>query len=467
MRYIVCFFLLIHALSAESSTTDIQTTFKYCTHSGKIDLNPFRKIEDPYDLSYLLLLTKSYISEDSSEKGILGKWTFSMNGKVLRAKINEGIVWQDGAKLGAQDAAIGIALGFEFREIGKKVRVRGIEKFKIDKLNIGDVEGISIISPDEFELKFESEIDNLTGVIREAISTNSRHNRVWPIRIFSKYESFDLIGKHQVHVFNGVYAVFYEKYRVELLAKNNCDDADFYPVALPKNYSSNDFSHKSSLNPQSLVGFLKKRSKNITNANQRKSVSRLLRFAVADFSKKHPDQIVSVNSHFEKGEPGYMPDQRWEQSPPDGNGLPKSLSIGTYLPKTHPVVTAITEMAEKQKVAIYWEQANSTTADLLLVSSRVSGGRQIWLQDSDSFKMYGAFLENQPLTKKALERIKISSSATLPTKVEDLKQFESAAILEYSVVPVGRINLNFFTKKSLPIEVVTTDFDELKFSRRK
>lgn len=122
------------------------------------------------------------------------------------------------------------------RILGGKVLVKGAPGLAGKTWATEKVEGMRILGPYTFELLFEREIKNLAGVEREALSTNSRLNRVWPVRLTPTHSTadkakdlpeFDLVSKFPVRKINNTYVLNGHGYNVTLVTRKDCSGSDF------------------------------------------------------------------------------------------------------------------------------------------------------------------------------------------------------------------------------------------------
>jgi hypothetical protein len=460
-------FITLFILTITTSASPRAETLTYCSYANAVNFNPFRKIRDVYELTYLMLMTRSYISKDKSEFGILEKFTFLNNGKLLKAKVSSRAKWQDNTPISSLEAALGIALGFKFRKIGKKINVAGIEKFNFEKNNFSEIKGIKIINNNEFELTFESKIEHLTDSIKEAISTNSRHNRVWPSRIIQGKligpDRFDLIGKYSISKKLNNYLISALGSRVILQNKKQCNNSTFYPVALPVTSKTDNYSISAGSSPQTTIAFLNSKKRKILNdTNFRNSISSFLRSAFQNPSK----------GHILKNEFGFQYRIDWSNSE-NIKKLPfKGLSIATgNFPKGHQIFREINQYAKEKNVIIKWQNIstdkNILNADILILSARVENGRQKWIRDGLSHEIVRSYLSKFTKTYSELEKISRNRTISLSQESKLLKNFEQSSLDERSIIPLTRIFPKFYSRTFTKITLEVTPFGELKIARRK
>jgi len=300
--------IVIFPFIAHSKIESIIKPLRYCIPVDKIDLNPFRKIIDGKDLAYLMLL-KSYISEDPDEPGILEKFEFSPNGNTFTGQLNKNLTWSDNSPVTATEAAMGIARGLYFRSLGARVKVKGTAKILETNWLKNKYSGIEILNDKTFRLHFESTIDNLNGTLREAISTNSRHNRLWPIKLDESQNLAEpnVLGKFPMDWVSGQARLKVENTEVILVNGNDCHKASFsaYPEAL--NALLADYQTHKSINPQSI--YLTTNTARL-KLNQRRALANWLRYIFQNLP-----EIKGINvtpSFFLVGESGYI-HQIWKE----------------------------------------------------------------------------------------------------------------------------------------------------------
>ena len=279
--------------------------YSYCVPVQTINFNPFHEIADGKELAYQLLL-RPYLSNDPKNPGILDASEFSPDGKVFSAHISPTALWPDGSKLTPSEAALGIAKGFLFRPIGKKVKVRGAQ----DLARKNTCVGIKILGSSNFELRFSSNIENLTGTVREALSSGSRHNRVWPVRFPGKNKTeheFEVIGKFPIfHAASSIPEIHYGEDIILFANRDNCLNADYslYPEAL--NSGLNLYSQRRSKSAQSISAIIN------TSRNDLKRRMLIASWIRNSFSVSTlPPGIESTPSFFLRGEPGFDESTNW------------------------------------------------------------------------------------------------------------------------------------------------------------
>ena len=323
-----------------------------------VQFSTFRPFTNGNEIYYLLLLPKSFISENPNEKGILSKWNLSKNGSVFHAIVSSSAKWQDGTTLSAKDAALSIAKGFTYRPVGKKIKIINSETLDAADWKTRNHPGIKIISDNEFKIYFESKIENLKGTIIEALQTNSRHNRVWPTRI-SKLSGeiypeakFDLISKYPIKKLKNEYVLNIHGHNIRLT--KNCNKTDFYPTHLPINKKRDKFSMSFSNHPQSLVGLMNK-FKN-AELSQRLFITNFMRNCFDSFTS----EIIVTDAHFTKKEAGFGSNISWPKKFPKRDkkySTPLSklnIGIGINIPKNHIIRKQLRHCSSINRIKLNW-----------------------------------------------------------------------------------------------------------------
>jgi hypothetical protein len=460
-------FLFCERVEAQASDSPIaKKDLKYCV-GMEVNLDPFRAMIDPQELYYELLLTRSYISKNKDEPGLLESWYFSPNGKKFRAKISKKSKWNDGTQLSARDAALAIAKGLTFRPLGKKIRVVGTEHINDSDWKLRKYEGIKIISDDVFELSFQSEIENLTGVLKEALSSNSRHNRLWPVKIDiyeEKRRNHDVISKFPLkYDENGQVNIKAFGHTVKLVSEEKCKGADFFPSSRNFNESSELFSTRSSHFPQVVLAFVN--TSKISNLSERRMVGSLIRDAVSKALSAPLER-----AHFREKEPGYIPKINWSDiDNVDVSSLKKIVvTSSSSMGQMHPFRSKIKRFFDSRKIKMTWVDTNvddpaPPETDVIIWFSRLETDRQIWTQDILSYPTVSNFLKKSSSAFSALELIRQKSAATIPVDNVTLQSLELSSHDELSIIPISRLSKKVKSRKGLPIELAFTQQDEFTF----
>ncbi len=454
---------------ADAGTTARHSSPKlvYCVPSEDINLNPFEELGEPTRLLYLLLLTRSYISTDPAELGILSKWQFSSDGLLLSAKVSPDVKWADGTAITNKDAAYSLARAIRFRPVGQKVWVKGTESISQPGWEGRSYSGITLIGADEFQIQFESKVANTAGVLREVLSTNARHNRIWAARIgnIESGHQVEIATKFPYDTRSGELTLAALTSKVRLVPAAKSDECDFRAYSVPKNLS-NDYSRSESHGQQALLGVINPQGR-LANRDLRMQVALWLRKA---FAANASQGFQIFKSHFGRLEAGHIEATNWglaEKAPP----ITKlNVVKGTNYPPSSPIQQTLEGLLNRAHIpgiiSGYVDGAKPLEDELRIAGSRIEGDRQIWVQDWTNDDFFRDILEKYPRTSLALKEIVRKSSATIPTDQLTLTALEQAAFDEASVIPVARYRVNVFSRLSAPIFLVFTDKDELTFKER-
>lgn len=434
-----------------------KNTFRYCIPVEKVDLSPFRDIRDGKDTAYLMLL-KSYISEDPSNPGILDKYEFSPTGDSFTGRINTNLKWSDGSPLTVEEAAFGIAKALYFRPLGERVKVKGTSKINSSGWRNHKYSGIKILDERTFTLEFDSKIENLKGALREAISTNARHNRVWPVKLGDSYNPDKplVLGKFPFDWDGSKARMKIGSYSVILEDKNSCEKSDIslYPESLKANL--NDYSFARSPAPQSILMQVNTEKLSL---QQRTELSAWVRKAFT--GQPEGSGIISVPSFFITGEAGNKSGFDWGIGQNTNALKGQKIVIGYSIPVFKDLLE---EAAKKSHLDIsVMPLSTQTVFDAKVQSSAIQEGRHIIFQDLVVTKDEETFLKNAPKTKKSLKDIAIKSASTIPPDNIMLQNLEKNSYEEKSVVPIGRRFLIAYYKKNLPVVPAWTAAGELYF----
>lgn len=431
---------------------------QYCIPVEKINFNPFRNIEDGKELAYLVFL-RSYISTDSSEKGILSQYEFSPDGKIFTGKISEDLKWADGTPVTSIEAAFGIAKALEFRMLGGRVKVIGTEQINSPGWLKRKYEGIEIIDNRSFKLKLRSDIENLTGVLREALSTNSRHNRFWPIKLKDEDASLnpEVLARFPSFKEDGKFGLDINHKKVIFTDLKNCKNPKFsiYPEVFR---STGKLLSKKSPFPSAIT--LQINTERIS-LKLRKDFAGWIRSIFLDVSGE--TGIERVKSFFLIGEPGFDKNINWSSNF-DLEILKRKKIVIAY---GIPVFKKIIEAAAKKNqlnielISIPFERKD---VDAQIMSSAMIEARHVMLQDILKWPHVENFFGKSSETRARLEKIAELSASTVPPDLHTLNDFEKVAMQEFSFIPVARRYPIAWSEAKISICLDWTKKGELTFS---
>lgn len=452
--------------------------FKLCLLTDSVDFNPFRKIKDGNEFKYLLLSTVSYLSNRPEEQSLIEAFTFEPDGLKVTMRVSADAKWQDGSPLTPLEAALGIAKALYFRPLGEKVKVKGTEKINDEGWEQRSYSGVSIIDERTFQLSFETSIDNLPGVLVEALSLDSRGNRMWPARITSLKDSssFDLVSKFPVKkTQEGQFVLSAHGYNVALVPRGKCSDADFASISTTDAYKKiADYDLDYSKNKSVFYLVINSSSDGKAKSKEDRGVlAAWFRSALKTKEILDKPGLDFVDSHFLNEEPGAVAGIKWSSTVVEkvGKKFPSiTVMIENLSLATSQEGKAIEAQAVRDGIEVKWvaasDKANAPTVFLGL--GRQKPQRPLWIQNAFS-KTNGnveRFLDGTPETRKAVNAIKEKSAATLPLKPELLASFEKSVFAESSVVPLFRVSQVELSRKGLPIALTNTESGEFTFSKR-
>ncbi len=455
----------------ETHMTD-KKVFQICSEVDEITFNPFERPKNWIHLVYWSLVLKPYINDEEPSESILHKYHFSPDGKTFEAEVSPKAKWQDGTPVSALEAAIGIAKGFMYRDISASVKVVGTEEINAPNFETKKYSGIKILSPNRFELTFESKVENVRGVIKEALLQGSMGNKVWPVRL-NNGNQFDVVSRYPIKFENGRYILNVFDYKVELTTTDNCANNDFYfydRMMEGANAKKEDFIVNKSPMPQTMVAIFNSQSKIFKNRDDRLKIASLLRYINSSQDK---DKYISVPGHFVKGEPGFDEKYSWPdkfENFPDG--IEKlTIALPNKFPKKTFDMEKLEEIAEKANVQIKWvtlydKEEEYAGADIQYFFDRVQKGRQVWIQNMEKEPAVLDYLSHFPETLSALLEVTKTSTSIVPLNEKALKEFAKASFEEVSIVPVIRYNLFLYSKRHLPIQLKFTEDREFIFVKK-
>lgn len=453
---------------------------KFCTGVNKLDFYPFTEIDNWKNLGYWLLVLKPYIDKDKNGDGILDSYIFCQQTNSLEATVCLKATWQDGTPISSFEAAMGIAKGLAHRKNSTALQVKGTEEITKLGWEKKAYSGIEIISPIKFKLHFTGTIENMAGVLEDILSFTTLRNIIWPVRLNSfanpNYDPsyFDIVSKYPIKFQNGKYYLNVLGNTVELATLTSKANYDFYFNTADFNLlkspaeSEKDFILNKRQNMNTVVALFNSLSKNFRDLQTRSKISAILRNIAIRLSTQENLQIT--DGHFDISEPGYTSEICWSSKneifPSEINEIKILLP---FLSAKNKILQTFELEAEKNGIKVTWLDSsvlgeNTTDFDLQIVVARIQNNRQIWLQNIANSNNFLQCLEKFPATAKALIKINLTSASTIPIKAELLAQFEAAAFLEASFVPLFRYHLYTYSRKDLPIVLNISEFKEFYFS---
>lgn len=426
-------------LTGSASAMESPSALRYCVPVSKFDFNPLRKLEDGKELAYLSLALRSYISTVPGQAGLLEAYSFTPDGTVFTAKVNPEAKWIDGSQLTPQEAANGISAAIPYRPIGEKVSVTGVK----------------IVSESTFQLTLRSDSKNVTGLIRDALTSGSMHNRMWPVKGGSS--GLQVIGKWPLDLSTASPTMQIDGSLVQMVGGKKCVDFDFtlYPefnspkiAAFTVSNAPVERAVVAQLNTQSL------------SESERKEFSRWLRRAFNGLPAVYG--VVPTAGFFKKGEAGFSPEIQWGTAKLSSTLSKRTFRIATGIPVYEEILRL---QAEKDEVRLEFTEfpPKSTQFDAHLMGSIVQQGRLIFLQDILSWDQGEELMRKAPRTLEVIRAIRAKSATTLPPDDPVLQRFEQTAISEAAVVPIARRHTTALTRKGLPLQLVIDASGEVNF----
>lgn len=437
------------ALTAGGAEPRADAGTRYCVPVVAFDFNPFREINDGKELAYLVFM-RSFISTVLEEPGILSQYEFSPDGRRFLGRVSESSRWADGSPLTAREAARTIAEGLRHRPIGRRVRVIGER----------------VIDARTFELRLESKMENVTGALREALSTNSRQNRLWaahfrfpktgPVAATNPVEA---LGRFPFGYKNGRPGFTVGTHFVGLAAQGECAAAD-YGIFRGALSSGVEYEAVRSSRPQAVT--FEPSTKRLS-LEKRKAVAAWLRGAFRSAPASLGLELVP--GFFLPGEPGHDPAVSWPADEASSWQGEETLTLGIENPVFRTVLAEAAARQGKKIVFVDFPLGN-IDVDGQLLSSAIHDGRQIILQDLLTWSFVEEMMSGAPRTRASLRLIAARSASTIPPDAVILKEFEAAARDEYALVPVARRNILAYTKLGAPLRLEWLPAGEPVFRER-
>lgn len=424
---------------------------RYCVPVDAFDFNPFRPINDGKELAYLIFL-RSFISTVPDEPGILSQYEFSPDGRRFQGRVHESARWDDGAPLTSKEAARSIARGLRHRPIGRRVRVTGER----------------ILDERNFELQIESSMENVTGALREALSTNSRQNRLWAARFKASASAgkmeiavpVEVLGRHPFRYKGGKPGFAVGAHFVRLTARAECASSDYgmYQESLSSDMAGYEMARSG--RPQAVTFEPNTRKMSLA---KRKAVAAWIRAAFR--AAPGSSGLETVPGFFLLGEPGFEGGAGWPVDERAAWVEEEPLILGVE----NPVFRAVLDDAarrQKRKVLLIDFPLQDADVDGQVLSSAIHDGRQIILQDFLKWRFVEEFMAEAPRTRASLRLIAARSASTIPPDAAILRDFEKAARAEHALVPVARRFPQAFTKRSAPLRLEWRASGEPLFSAK-
>ena len=442
--------ILAFAIDAQAGVAKPEWDATYCIPIPKVDFNPYREIKDGKDLSYLLLL-KSFISTDPSEPGILDAYEFSPDGKQLTGRMAAGLTWGDGSAVTPGDLARSIVLALPFRALGKRVQV------------VGGLAGIEILDDRRFRIKLESKVLNLTGVLREALSTNSRQNRFWAVKIGPATSSagVQVLARFPQVAASGKTVLNVMGTRVLIDGIDRCNRPDFtlYTEAVPS--GGQDYLVRQSPVQAALT------IQPNTLKLDRDERDRLIRWCRLAFASPPGLRGMSVvDRFFLSGESGFLAARKWPTGVEAGKMRTRRWKIGFEAPLMKTVLESRAQL-DDLKLDLIALPTDERGMDAQVLVSTMQGGRHVVLQDLLEWPHVLDLMGGAPLTVQSLKAIADQSASTVPIDAQTLAVFEERAMAEGSLAPLARKASVAYSKKSRPFCLNWTSRGELTFTEKK
>jgi hypothetical protein len=452
---LVSLFLVWSANAADSRLT-------YCVPVDSFDFNPFREITQGRELAYLEVAVRSLVSTVAGEPGIIDKYSFSSDGQKFTARLRSDVKFGDGSTVRPVDVAYAIARGLNYRPLGKRLQVAGGSNLSRRGWNTRSDVGIRIIDSLSFELRFDSAPENTAGVLREALSSGSMHNRMWPVKLQTEtmmppevLSSRDLVTRWPLHNQNKTWSFDVAGVAVDLINPSSCElfDFSYYP-----DFQKVKF-HEFTQTPNTAVSSV------IALVNPAKFASPLQREAIAkwlrDEVKSLPDffGIKSVDSFFLKGEPGAQSGLKWQ--PEAKAALPTRLRVAASTPVGEAVFRSIQSRKKIDLTIVDSSEDKKGNFDVQLLTTTLKEGRYVFFQDILKWNSLERYFAAGGKLHSVLERIGKESASTIPPGNFLLQEFEKVAREEYVLIPLGRRNGSVFNRTGAPLKFIFNSAGEL------
>ena len=441
--------LIVLALLALFTAPAHSKEYRYCVPLKTVGIDPFRKIVDGKMVAAYFLLTRPYISLNS-EPGILSAYELSPDGTVFTGRVNSKVQFNDGSKVTPYEAAYGIAHGISFRPIREKVTVDD-SKFK---------DGIRVLSDDTFEIHLKSKIQNLVGVFREALSTGSSHNRMWPVKL--RDGSYDpsapvVVSRFPYTVQHGDLVLTVSGNSIRVVGEDRCKNAEFGVFFEAFQSPMTEYSRVRS-NSARLISVQTNSIR--LRLKERANLIAWIRSAFVDLPESMATE--SVNGFFLEGESGYEPTLSWENRFDLDQLKRREWVLASEGPAFE---VALKEKAKIDGIQVRFVPFTGSHAgyDARVMASAIHGTRHVILQDILAWSESKELFSKTPRTVKALTRISDSSAETLPPAAKILNEFERVSKQEAALAPIARRYIQAYSKKGTVLRLELGEYAEHYF----
>ncbi len=422
---------------------------RYCVSVPDPGLDPFREIVDGQQVAAYFLMTRPYLSQNS-EPGILSAFGVSPDGSVFTGRVNPALRFNDGSPVSPLEAAYGIVRGLSVRPLGRKIAIDG-SRFK---------DGIRVIDAQTFEIHLRSKIRNQVGVLREALSNGSSHNRMWPVKLTNgRYDpAAPVIVARFPYSFDRGDVVFRAgAEKIRIVGRDRCKDAEFGLVPDLFETSRGRYHRVRSRAARQIS--VQTHSIRV-DQNARAALIGWIRSAFVNL----PDELAteSVGSFFLEGEGGHDPASRWENRYDEAVLGSREWVLAVENPA---FVQLIARKAAKDGFRIRFVPfAGSNAAyDARVIASAIHGTRHVILQDLLEWSESRTLFAKTPATVRALERISALSASTIPPPPAVFHEFERISRRESSFAPVARRFVQAYSKVGAPLVLNLNEFGEHHF----
>lgn len=442
---------------------------KLCSGVEFFDTAPDRPLKFGHEINLLLLITKPFIATGSGN-GIFSKWQFSTKGNELLAEISSSATWNDGSRVTPLEAGSGIISGLRNRAIGRNLTLKGHANLpSFDEIITEPQKFIKVIDDNTFAIEFDGDIQNIQGVVREALSANSRINRVWPIRINNGTRLRDIVSKYKIDWSkNEPEIVLDDNHRVRISnTKTNCSNAEYYLSSALLDSKKSETESKLSPQQQTLFAIINPTNPIAKTVQQRKNIIASLK---NDLFGIQNDEFSVANGFFERGEPGsreinqkYSGEKLNDTRSPDFDAKIK-IQPWTKIPDTWKVKQHLLSKYNKYE---FGSPEESTSPILFVIAPVDLKGQQKSLQNGTIVSRINKLKKFYPKTFSALLGLQQSSSATLPKNQEFFDALQKAAGEECSIAPLLRLKIALISDKTSLYLLNWSDDGEIELIKRR
>lgn len=427
-------------------------TYTLCYPDKKIVFDPSEKMSNGKTVAIWHLLFMPIISSNARELGVLSNYEFSPDGKTLHGRINKNIKWNDGSSVTSCEFIQSLNRAFKGRPFGEKIQLK---KRPTEYLSCKP----SHKTDPTFEVTLEGGLENMTAIIKEALSSGAKLNRVWMYK--QAKGSFSIVSKHPFLFREKKLEIIVNKTPI-LVSEEHCNSPDLtlYPEFLKIPLTN----YVAVASPTKQIIFADFNT-NTTNIKERKTLTELIWNA---FSEADPKYGIDVKkTFFSKMPPKLEEKHLWStQVKPMNDNLFKNILIHYTIPAHKKIIA---QYFSKNGIPVKFtdQVTRENEITLRLNTASFKAGNIDIFQDTLSWPMTKNFLKNAKKTHSLLKKISSSSAFSSPLQKHLIETFSDVAKTEWAIVPIARRSAYAYTRKNIPITMTWNNSGEITLKTKK